>query len=74
MNQGHNGVKTSMQVDQENSSLTFQQAFMAKQTGNAQNRAAQGMQNLSNPMIIDKKYNLNAASRQSFNVSMQNST
>ena len=32
------------------------------------------MQSLQNPMIIDKKFNLNAASRQSFNVSMLNSS
>ena len=33
-----------------------------------------GRHSLQNPMIIDRKFNLNAASRQSFNISMQNSS
>lgn len=68
MNQGHShgGVKPQLQVDQENSAWNYQQALLQKQNG--QQRATQ--QNLSNPMIIDKKYNANAASRQSFNMSM----
>jgi len=66
MNQAH--VKTAM----DSEAAGYQQNFTHKQQ-NSQNRGAV-QQNLQNPMIIDKKYNLNAASRQSFNVSVQNST